>query len=51
MQLSGKDLTYFDDQDADQSTRRFLPYVIEPSAGADRGALAFLCDAYVEDQG
>ena len=37
MQLSGKDLTYFDDQDTDPNTRRFLPYVIEPSAGADRG--------------
>jgi glycyl-tRNA synthetase len=50
MQFSGKDLTFFDDQDTDPNTRRFLPYVIEPSAGADRGALAFLCDAYVEDQ-
>src|SRR4029077_10443381 len=28
---------------------RFLPHVIEPSAGADRGALAFLCEAYTED--
>jgi len=43
---SGKDLTYFDDQ----SRERFLPHVIEPSAGADRGTLAFLCDAYFEDQ-
>ena len=29
---------------------RFLPTVIEPSAGADRAALAFLCEAYTEDQ-
>ena len=29
---------------------RFLPTVIEPSAGADRAALAFLCEAYCEDQ-
>ena len=29
---------------------RFLPTVIEPSAGADRAALAFLCQAYTEDQ-
>jgi len=50
MQLSGKDLTYFDDQDTDLNTRRYLPYVIEPSAGADRATLAFLCDAYVEDE-
>ncbi|MGC1275844.1 MAG: glycine--tRNA ligase [Planctomycetaceae bacterium] len=42
---SGKDLSYFDD-----STReRFVPHVIEPSAGADRGTLAFLCEAYDED--
>ena len=50
MQMSGKDLPYFDDQETDPNTRRFLPYVIEPSAGADRGTLAFLCDAYGEDQ-
>ncbi len=43
---SGKDLTYFDDQ----SRERFTPHVIEPSAGADRGTLAFLCEAYHEDQ-
>jgi glycyl-tRNA synthetase len=42
---SGKDLTYFDDQ----TKERFIPHVIEPSAGADRAALAFLCEAYVED--
>jgi len=29
---------------------RFLPHVIEPSAGADRATLAFLCEAYTEDQ-
>jgi glycyl-tRNA synthetase len=29
---------------------RFLPTVIEPSAGADRATLAFLCEAYTEDQ-
>ncbi|MFO0981393.1 MAG: glycine--tRNA ligase [Planctomycetota bacterium] len=29
---------------------RYLPTVIEPSAGADRGALAFLCEAYTEDE-
>ena len=43
---SGKDLTYFDDQ----TRERFLPHVIEPSAGADRGTLAFICEAYHEDQ-
>jgi len=42
---SGEDLTYFDDQ----NNNRFLPYVIEPSAGADRSTLAFLVDAYVEE--
>jgi glycyl-tRNA synthetase len=43
---SGKDLTYFDDQ----TRERYIPHVIEPSAGADRAALAFLCEAYQEDQ-
>jgi glycyl-tRNA synthetase len=43
---SGKDLTYFDDQ----TKERFLPYVIEPSAGVDRSVLAFLCEAYTEDE-
>jgi glycyl-tRNA synthetase len=50
MATSGKDLRYFDDQAADPDARRFLPYVIEPSAGADRATLAFLCDAYDEDE-
>ncbi|MEZ6123643.1 MAG: glycine--tRNA ligase [Planctomycetaceae bacterium] len=43
---SGKDLTYFDDQ----ARERFIPHVIEPSAGADRATLAFICEAYYEDQ-
>jgi glycyl-tRNA synthetase len=43
---SGRDLTYRDDV----SNERFTPHVIEPSAGADRGTLAFLCEAYHEDQ-
>jgi glycyl-tRNA synthetase len=43
---SGKDLSYFDDQ----TRERFIPHVIEPSAGADRGTLAFLCEAYHEDK-
>lgn len=43
---SGKDLTYFDDQ----AKERFTPHVIEPSAGADRATLAFICEAYHEDQ-
>ena len=42
---SGKDLSYFDDV----KRERFVPHVIEPSAGADRAVLAFLCDAYHED--
>ena len=43
---SGRDLTYRDDI----TNERFTPHVIEPSAGADRGTLAFLCEAYHEDQ-
>jgi glycyl-tRNA synthetase len=42
---SGRDLTYRDDV----SNERFTPHVIEPSAGADRATLAFLCEAYHED--
>ncbi|MCZ6690806.1 MAG: glycine--tRNA ligase [Planctomycetota bacterium] len=44
---SGKDLTYFDDQEK----RRYLPHVIEPSAGVDRSVLTFLADAYDEEEG
>ena len=43
---SGKDMNYFDDQ----TKERFIPHVIEPSAGADRATLAFLCEAYTEDE-
>ncbi len=43
---SGRDLSYRDDI----SGERFIPHVIEPSSGADRATLAFLCEAYCEDQ-
>src|SRR5262249_54097452 len=43
---SGKDLSYRDDI----SGERYVPHVIEPSAGADRATLAFLCQAYTEDE-
>ena len=46
MARSGKDLTYFD-QD---SGERFVPYVIEPAAGATRTTFAFLLDAYDEEE-
>ncbi len=42
---SGKSLEYFDQAE----NRRYIPYVVEPSLGADRVALAFLCDAYDEE--
>ncbi len=42
---SGKDLTYFDQEE----NRRYVPYVVEPSLGADRMALALLCEAYDEE--
>ncbi len=42
---SGKSMDYFDDE----SKEHFLPYIIEPSAGADRSTLAVLCDAYAEE--
>jgi glycyl-tRNA synthetase len=43
---SGRDLSYRDDL----SGEKFVPHVIEPSAGADRGTLAFLCEAFQEDE-
>mgnify|MGYP002631740269 CR=1 FL=1 len=43
---SGKDLSYRDDL----SGEKYIPHVIEPSAGADRATLAFLCEAYTEDE-
>jgi glycyl-tRNA synthetase len=46
MKFSGKDLTYFDED----TKARLTPHVIEPSAGADRATLAFLCEAYAEDE-
>ena len=45
-QVSGKDLQYFDDE----AKERFIPYVIEPSGGIDRSILAFLFDAYHEEE-
>ena len=42
---SGKDLSYRDPV----TNEKYIPHVIEPSAGADRAALAFLCEAYTED--
>ncbi|TSC90828.1 MAG: glycyl-tRNA synthetase [Parcubacteria group bacterium Gr01-1014_2] len=42
---SGQDLSYTDD-----SGEKFIPYVIEPSAGPERLMLAFLCDAYEEER-
>ena len=45
-EVSGQDMTYFDDE----TSERYLPYVIEPSLGADRVTLAFLCSAYDEEE-
>ena len=44
-EFSGRDLSYFDDV----TRKRFLPFIIETSVGADRSALAFLCEAYDEE--
>ena len=43
---SGKDLTFFDQE----TNEHYVPYVVEPSLGADRVALAFLVDAYDEEE-
>ena len=42
---SGKDMMYFDQE----TNEKYTPYVVEPSLGADRVALAFLVDAYDEE--
>ena len=44
--FSGEKLEYFDPQ----TKERYVPHVIEPAAGADRATLAFLVDAYDEDE-
>lgn len=44
--FSGKDLTYFDDA----TKERYIPYIIETSAGVDRSMLVFLVDAYHEEE-
>jgi len=43
---SGKDLSYFDER----TKERFIPNIIETSAGADRASLVFLVDAYQEEK-
>ncbi|PEL88656.1 glycine--tRNA ligase [Bacillus wiedmannii] len=46
MEHSNEDFNYIDPQ----TNERYVPYCIEPSLGADRVTLAFLCDAYEEEQ-
>ena len=43
--VSGEDMSYFDDV----KNTKYVPYVIEPSLGADRVVLAYLCSAYDEE--
>jgi glycyl-tRNA synthetase len=43
---SGKSLEYFDEE----TKQKFVPHVVEPSAGVDRTVLALICEAYAEDQ-
>ena len=45
MEHSGKSLEYFDPE----TNEKYIPYVIEPSLGADRVTLAFICEAYDEE--
>ncbi len=44
---SGKPLEYFDEE----TKQKFVPHVVEPSAGVDRTALALLCEAFDEETG
>ena len=43
---AGADMTYFDQV----QNKKYVPYCVEPSLGADRVTLAFLCEAYDEEQ-
>src|SRR5438477_10778869 len=43
---SGKSLEYFDEE----TKQKFVPHVVEPSAGVDRTILALICEGYAEDQ-
>src|SRR6266704_3860879 len=43
---SGKSLEYFDEE----TKQKFVPHVVEPSAGVDRTVLALICEAYSEDE-
>ncbi|MEF9839430.1 MAG: glycine--tRNA ligase [Lachnospiraceae bacterium] len=45
-EVSKQDMSYFDDE----KKLKYVPYVIEPSLGADRMVLAFLCNAYDEEE-
>jgi len=45
-EYSGKSLKYFDEE----SKEKFIPYIIETSAGASRSFMAFLVDAYYEEE-
>jgi len=44
--VSKEDMSYFDDE----KKVKYIPYVVEPSLGADRVTLAFLCSAYDEEE-
>jgi glycyl-tRNA synthetase len=44
--VSGKSLEYFDEE----TKQKFVPHVVEPSAGVDRTVLALICEAYAEDE-
>lgn len=46
MEHSGEDMNYLDPT----TNEKYIPYCIEPSLGADRVALAFLCNAYEEEE-
>ena len=46
MEHGGTEIQYFDPVER----KRYTPYVIEPAAGATRGVLTYLCDAYTEEE-
>jgi len=45
-EYSGEDMNYFDPN----TNQKYIPYCVEPSVGVDRVTLAFLCEAYEEEE-
>ena len=50
MEHSNEDMIYFEQGEDGAESKKYVPYCVEPSLGVDRMLLAFLCDAYDEEE-